>query len=195
MGDPDAPKNQNTLSDNKAAGPAMPDQGSEQPVEQGETALQPSASPPDADTLGSAAPRPKHVADPLRRKGGSKVAAFLNQPARTAGHYAKIPGPDASRDEYLHYLSELVFENRGLLSADILAGRTGGVVLDILVRRSGAIVWIKVDQSSGFPDIDKRVIEMVDRVDAFPPIPSYIDGPTWKLTLTMPFPVPDEVPP
>ena len=55
------------------------------------------------------------------------------------------------------------------------------------VLGDGTIARITVSQSSGYPDIDARVIQMVAAVGRFPPLPPWIDQPSWTSTSTCVF--------
>ena len=45
-------------------------------------------------------------------------------------------------------------------------------------------------QSSGYPDIDARVIKVVAAVGRFPPLPPWIDQPSWDINFHLRFPFP-----
>jgi TonB family protein len=101
---------------------------------------------------------------------------------------AAITGPAAARDEYLAHLVALVRPYVHVLPPELLQGRHGITSLAILVLRDGTIARITVAQSSGYPDIDARVIEMIAAIGRFPPLPRWIDQPSWELNFHLRFP-------
>ncbi len=106
-------------------------------------------------------------------------------PALRAMH---VPGPAATRDEYLAYCMTLVNRYRGILPLSLVGGRHGETVLSITVLDDGTIAHIAVKHSSGYRDIDARVEQMVAAVRRFPPLPQWIQASRVMLDFTMPFP-------
>ncbi len=51
----------------------------------------------------------------------------------------------------------------------------------MLVLDDGTVAMLRVGQSSGYPDIDLRVEEMIRAVGRFPPLPQWIQGPSIRL--------------
>ena len=90
---------------------------------------------------------------------------------RPPQHAAAVIGPPAVRDEYLARLVALVRPHLRLLQPGLLNGRHGTTSLAIRVLGDGTIARIAVSQSSGYPDIDARVIQIVASVGRFPPLP------------------------
>ena len=99
-----------------------------------------------------------------------------------------FPGAGASRDGYLDYLVTLTGQHMDLLPASVVGSRRGETVLRIAVRRDGVIDRIAVAQSSGYPDIDDRVEQMVAAVGRFPPVPDIFVGSPVELDLDFFFP-------
>lgn len=195
LGNPDAPRKSHTMSDSPPTGAATPKPGSEQPKLVGKTAEAAAAMTPSPTTLGRTVPAPKPVEKPMPKEGGAKAKASPG-PERIGGHHAKYPGPDASEDAYMKYITEMIEQNGYLLTPDQIGNRSGSGKLEITVRSNGAIVWVVVEESSGFPDIDKRAEEMVNRVGQFPPLPRYIEGPIVEFEYTFEFPaIPIRSPP
>ena len=97
-------------------------------------------------------------------------------------------GPAASRDEYLAYILELTKQHIDLLPLSYVAGRRGETVLSIRVLDDGTIARISIAESSGYPDIDRKVEEMVQAVRRFPPLPQWIQAPSIELNLQLRFP-------
>ena len=138
--------------------------------------------PPQPKDALAAKPLPKPppaLRQPLRREPGR--AHLLPRPAR-------FPGPAASRDEYLVYLAALARQHIGLLSRSLIAGRRGETVIDVLVLDNGTVAMMSVGQSSGYPDIDIRIEQMIRAVGRFPPLPQWFQGPSMRLEFRLQFP-------
>jgi len=103
-------------------------------------------------------------------------------------HYARFAGPAASRDQYLAYLVSLTRQHLGLLPLSFVGDRRGETVLTLVIRDNGAIGPISVARSSGYPDIDKRVEEMVAAVGRAPPLPQWFQGDAMELVFSIRFP-------
>ncbi|HEV8029888.1 MAG TPA: energy transducer TonB [Stellaceae bacterium] len=99
-----------------------------------------------------------------------------------------IPGPAATRDDYLAYLVTLTRRHIDLLPPAFVGGRRGETALAILVLGDGTIARIAVKDSSGYPDIDQRIEQMVTAVGRFPPLPQWYQQPAMDLTLRLRFP-------
>ena len=72
----------------------------------------------------------------------------------------------------------------------MLDGRRGTTSLAIRVLGDGTIARIAVLQSSGYPDIDARIMQIVAAVGRFPPLPPWIDQPSWDINFHLRFPFP-----
>ena len=105
-----------------------------------------------------------------------------------APHAARYPGPAATRDEYLAYLLTLTKQHFDLLPLSAIGDRQGETIVTILVLDDGTIARIGVSQSSGYPDLDRRVEQMVAAVGHFPPLPQWYQGPRVELNLRLRFP-------
>ncbi|HEX3536993.1 MAG TPA: TonB family protein [Stellaceae bacterium] len=101
---------------------------------------------------------------------------------------ARYPGPAATRDEYLAYLLTLTKQHFDLLPKAAVGDRQGETVVTILVLDDGTVARIGVSQSSGYPDIDARIEQMVAAVGRFPPLPQWYQGPRVELNLRLRFP-------
>ena len=99
-----------------------------------------------------------------------------------------IPGPAATRDDYLAYLVTLTRRHIDLLPPAFVGSRRGETALAILVLGDGTIARIAVKDSSGYPDIDQRIEQMVTAVGRFPPLPQWYQQPAMDLTLRLRFP-------
>jgi TonB family protein len=100
----------------------------------------------------------------------------------------EIPGPAATRDQYLAYLAPLMQRHIRLLPLSLVGRRRGETILTIRVRRDGTIARIAVKQTSGYPDIDARIEQTVAAVRRFPSLPQSFQGPSVDLNLRLRFP-------
>ena len=166
----------------KAATPAP------EPAPELKTALAAPESPPEP------LPRPDMALEPPpppKPKPNPKVA--LNRPDNAV----RIMGPSgwrvvgnepATRDEYLALLKALTQRHMNLLPASLIAGRRGDTFLSVLVLSDGTIARIAITRSSGYPDIDERVGQMVAAVGRFPPLPARFGDSSLALTMHLRFP-------
>ena len=147
-----------------------------------ETPLQTTAivPPPPSEKPQPSKPQPKPTAPQTPRR--------TEEPARTATHRAKYPGPTASRDEYLAYVHSLIRQHYNMLPLAMVGGRRGETRVEFLVLDDGTIAMVRVRQSSGYPDIDARVEQMIVAVRRVPPLPQWFQGPNMALILDLPFP-------
>jgi TonB family protein len=127
------------------------------------TALLPTATPPTATLPTSATPIP-------------------------APREAQVPGPDPARSDYFAHLVALTRGHLDMLPAAFLAGRRGQTVLSVVVLGDGTIGRISVKRSSGYPDIDTRIEQIVAAVGRFPPPPESFQRPSVELDFNLTFP-------
>jgi TonB family protein len=155
--------------------------------------------PPDGPELlrPEALALPAPALEPLPVKPAEPVAAAHRAPPQPAPPQigprqsaARAPGPPAARDEYLANLVMLVRPHLRLLSSDMLSGRSGTTSLAIRVLGDGTIARIAVSHSSGYPDIDTRVMQIIAAVGRFPPLPPWIRQPSWDINFHLRFPFP-----
>ena len=117
-----------------------------------------------------------------------------SQPVRRAQRFhfnprpGRFPGPAATRDEYLAYLAYLARQHIGLLSRSLVDGRRGETIINVLVLDDGTVAMLNVGLSSGYPDIDQRVEQMIRAVGRFPPLPQWFQGPSMMLQFRLEFP-------
>lgn len=130
---------------------------------------------------------PKQSAFQLPKPAGAQTP-HREQTPHEAPHYARYAGPAASRDEYLAYLVSLTRQHMNLLPMSIVGDRHGETVISVTVYDNGGIGPLGVIRSSGYPDIDKRIEEMVAAVGRFPPLPQWYQGNAVQLELTLKFP-------
>jgi TonB family protein len=141
------------------------------------------AAKPDApkpDPVPKPAPKPTPAAHQVPRR--------IEEPGNSAPRRARLPGPAATRDEYLAYMHSLIRQHYNLLSSAELGGRRGMVVVEFVVLDDGKIALLKIRRSSGYPDIDNRVAEMVAAVGRFPPLPQWFQGLAMPFEFGFPFP-------
>ncbi len=100
----------------------------------------------------------------------------------------QISGPDTARADYFSYLVTLTQRHFDMLPPAVLAGRRGETILHILVLNDGTITSIAVARSSGYPDIDARIEQMVEAVGRFPPLPQALSRPSLDVELRLFFP-------
>ncbi|MGH7047774.1 MAG: energy transducer TonB family protein [Stellaceae bacterium] len=140
------------------------------------------AKPPELRRLPAPKPQRKPASsahEPVRR---------VPQWGRLTARPAHIPGPAATRDEYLAYLAYLARRHIGLLSRSLIGDRRGETVIDVLVLDDGTVALLSVGQSSGYPDIDLRVEQMIRAVGRFPPLPQWFQGASMQLEFRLEFP-------
>ncbi len=140
-------------------------------------APQPAPLPPE--------PKPLPPVTPPVRKTVAMRAPPNPYPARRE---TRVPGPAATRDEYLAYCESLIRRNNGMLPDSFIGGRRGATRLSILVLDDGTIASVAVARSSGYPDIDERIEQMVAAVRRFPPLPQWDQQPSAKLIYVHVFP-------
>ncbi|HEV8680884.1 MAG TPA: energy transducer TonB [Stellaceae bacterium] len=148
-----------------------------------------SALPKPAPPAEPAAPPEEPAPAPLATPQAKRAVVTKRAPTQhPASRVASLPGPAATRDEYLAYCKMLIMRYRDLVPISLVGGRRGVTTLNILVYGDGTIGRIAVAQSSGYPDIDARVERMVAAVGRFPPLPQWIQRPNLLLQYNFPFP-------
>ena len=136
--------------------------------------------PPEKPPPPKPQPKPAQTTRPLPRGG--------EEPAHTDARPAKYPGPAATRDEYLAYVHSLIRRHYNLLPLAMVGSRHGEAQIEFVVLDDGTIAMIRVHHSSGWPDIDERVEQMILAVHHVPPLPQWFQGPSMALILNLPFP-------
>jgi len=138
-------------------------------------------------------PEPRAVAAPRPPPKPSLAAARLPmrrvpQHVNLLPRWAKYPGPAATRDDYLAYLAYLARQHIGLLSPGLIGGRRGETIINVLVLDDGTVAMLSVELSSGYPEIDERVEQMIRAVGRFPPLPQWYQGESMRLEFSLRFP-------
>jgi periplasmic protein TonB len=138
--------------------------------------------PPEPKKM--AAPKPPPKPAPAARRPVRRQSEWANLNPRPA----RIPGPAASRDEYLAYLAYLARQHIGLLTRSLIGSRRGETIINVLVLDDGTVAMLSVGLSSGYPDIDERIEQMIRAVGRFPPLPQWYQGPSMRLEFRLQFP-------
>jgi TonB family protein len=136
------------------------------------------------------APMPDPVPKPAPKPtpAAHRIPRPVEEPGNLAPRRGRYPGPAATRDEYLAYMHSLIRQHYNLLSPAVLGERRGMTVIEFVVLDDGKIALLKVRRSSGYPDIDNRVAEMVAAVGRFPPLPQWFQGLAMPFEFGFPFP-------
>lgn len=161
-----------------AAGPQQPSPAETQ------TAMTPAPPLPQPKP---APPNEHQPAFQLPKPSGAPNAQRAETP-REAPHAARYAGPAATKDEYLAYLVALTRQHMNLLPMSMVGNRRGETVVSVVVYDNGGIGPLGVTRSSGYPDIDERIEQMVRAVGKFPPLPQWYQGKAVQLELTLRFP-------
>jgi TonB family protein len=163
-----------------AAGEKQPEQSETQTATA--TATPPPIPPPK--------PAPPNEQNPVVHTPKPSGAAIPHreETPREAPRAARFSGPASSRDEYLAYLVSLTRQHIDLLPMSVVGTRRGETIVTVTVLDNGAIAHVSVLRSSGFPDIDQRIEQMVAAVGKFPPVPQWFQGDSLQLQLTLRFP-------
>jgi TonB family protein len=179
-GDPPPPAEKSAKTD----APPVETKPDEKP--QKTAALAPPPLPPAKPDAPKAEPVPKPPPKPTQ--AAHQTPRRVEEPANLAPRPAKFPGPAATRDEYLAYMHSLIRQHYNLLPASVLGNRRGMTVIEFVVLDDGKIALMKVRRSSGYPDLDNRVAEMVAAVGHFPPLPQWFQGIAMPFEFGFPFP-------
>jgi protein TonB len=159
-------------------------------------AKQPASATPPPQTARLVTPPPVPPPKPappdlpqlkLSKAAGAPVPPRDETP-QEAPRTARYLGPTASRDDYLAYLVTLTRQHIGLLPLSLIGSRRGETIVAVAVRDDGTIARVSVARSSGYPDIDEKVEQMVRAVVRFPPVPQWFQGNVMELELTLHFP-------
>jgi protein TonB len=145
-------------------------------------------APPPLPAAKPDAPKPDPVPKPAPKPAAHQVPRRVEEPGNLAPRPGRFPGPAATRDEYLAYMHSLIRQHYNLLSQAMLGERRGMTVIEFVVLDDGRIALVKVRRSSGYPDIDNRVAEMITAVGHFPPLPQWFQGLAMPFEFGFPFP-------
>jgi protein TonB len=139
-----------------------------------------------------AAPRTQAVLRTPKPLGSEWPLPLETDHPQAPVHAARLVGPAAIRDEYCARLLSLTLRNIGLLPLSAIGARHGQTSVQFRVTGDGTLNSVKVVQSSGYPDIDVRVAQMVLAVGRFPPLPQWIRGEWMDFTFDLRFPHPSQ---
>jgi TonB family protein len=147
-------------------------------------------APPPLPPAKPDAPKPDPVPKPAPKPtpAAHRVPKPVEDPANMAPRRGRFPGPAATRDEYLAYMHSLIRQHYNMLSSAMLGERRGMTVIEFVVLDDGKIALVKIRRSSGYPDIDNRVAEMISAVGHFPPLPQWFQGLAMPFEFGFPFP-------
>ena len=186
--------------DSGAVGPPKPEKGSDtEPPTQGAPAppapipdVKPadaSPEPPPAPTQVAAALPPPPPAPPKPAPPKKEAAIHLPKPdgmtlplpifadrPHAASRSGKVPGPNASRDEYCAYALSLIQQHLNLLPAAFVGARHSDTEVEFTLRADGSITDVRVVRGSTYQDIDEKVAQMVWAVGRFPTLPAWTPG-------------------
>jgi len=151
------------------------------------TVAPPAVPPPKPPPPKPAPPKPQTPAV-QPPKPSAPTTARREETPREAPRAARYVGPASTRDEYLAYLVSLTRQHIDLLPMSFVGSRRGQTIVTVAVQDNGTINHISVARSSGYPDIDERIAQMVAAVRKFPPVPQWFQGSTLELELTLRFP-------
>ena len=146
--------------------------------------------PPPLPPAKPDAPKPDPILKPPPKPSPAahQTPRRVDDPANLAPRRARFPGPAATRDEYLAYMHGLIRQHYRLLPQSMLGDRRGMTVIEFVVLDDGKIALLKVRRSSGYPDIDQRIEEMIEAVGRFPPLPQWFQGLAMPFEFGFPFP-------
>jgi len=147
-------------------------------------------APPPLPQAKPDAPKPDPVPKPAPKPtpAAHQVPRRVEEPGNMAPRRGRFPGPAATRDEYLAYMHSLIRQHYNMLSQAMLGDRRGMTVIEFVVLDDGRIALLKIRRSSGYPDIDNRIAEMVAAVGHFPPLPQWFQGLAMPFEFGFPFP-------
>jgi protein TonB len=143
--------------------------------------------PPPVPVPKPAPPKERPSPFNMPKPSGAHVPRREETP-RDAPRSARYPGTAATKDEYLAYLVSLTRQHINLLPLSFIGERRGETVISVVVYENGRIGALGVVRSSGYPDIDQRIEQMVAAVGKFPPLPQWYQRNAVQLELTLRFP-------
>jgi TonB family protein len=182
----DKPKGDPPAADKPAKNETPPAETKPPEKPQQTAALAPPPLPPAKPDTPKPDPVPKPAPKPT--PAAHRVPKPVEDPANMAPRRGRFPGPAATRDEYLAYMHSLIRQHYNMLPTAMLGDRRGMTVIEFVVLDDGKIALLKIRRSSGWPDIDSRVAEMVAAVGHFPPLPQWFQGLAMPFEFGFPFP-------
>jgi protein TonB len=183
----------------------------ERPIEP-QPALQPEPPPPrpviqtseesvkgttDRGGATPAAPAPHPGAGAKPTQAAPAAPGTTLPPAAPAKSAAQMSfgGVGTTSLEHSQYLAEVkhqILQFGYKLDERMARGRTGDVMVAVLVSNNGTLVSATIETSSGYRDIDRAATQMVELAAPFPPLPTPSPNGGVRLGFEVEFPV--EVP-
>jgi periplasmic protein TonB len=152
--------------------------------------------PPPPPVPRKLAVRPPKPVPPRPEKAQPNPAAAPSQPApaavaapQTAYAPTPVPAPVPSREVtpgYLALLSAWLENHKRYPDSARQRGEEGRLVLRFTIDRSGRVLGFAVAQSTGYPDLDASIEEMM-RGAVLPPFPAIMTQPRIDVSVTIRF--------
>ena len=159
--------------DSEAPEQEAPKDAREQMAAAGAVPPPPPKPAPPTDKLKG--PETKPSTNPQLRIGGNLAPTSRpDAPSHVESKSAKVPGPDATEDEYIKYIAEVANQHLQSVPESLRAQARSWIAFNIFIRRNGEILWVTVTESSGVPALDAQVAKTLEAIGRFAPVPSYI---------------------
>jgi periplasmic protein TonB len=156
--------------------------------------------PPPPKPVAKKPPKPVHRRqEPPSQPSPAALPALPAEPARpvatpmaspqTASAATQVPAPVPSPDASAGYralLSSWLDSHKRYPEASRQRGEEGRAVLRFAVDRSGRVLDYAVTSSSGYPDLDQSIEEMM-RGATLPPFPAGMPQPRMEISVTIRF--------
>jgi protein TonB len=116
-------------------------------------------------------------------------------PAKSAAQmsFGGVGTTSLEHNQYLAEVKHQILQFGYKLDEKIARGRTGDVMVAVLVSNNGTLVSATIETSSGYRDIDRAATQMVELAAPFPPLPTPSPSGGVRLGFEVGFPV--EAPP
>lgn len=164
------------------------------PPETSVAAVEPTPPPPPPKPVAKKPPKPvqRHEEPPQPSQAylpASPAPAAPSAPPQTASAAtpmpAPVPSPEASAG-YRALLSAWLESHKHYPDTARERGEEGRAVLRFAVDRSGRVIDYAVTKSSGYPDLDESIEEMM-RGANLPPFPAGMPQPRMEISVTIRF--------
>ena len=146
------------------------------------------AAPPPAPRPARPAPRPS-TAPRTAQTPGMRLQDYPPQTSSLGGpsssSFDQSMGDGGARNDYLSRVYRHVDPHRDYPAAARAARQHGRVVTRVTINRSGELLDIRLDRSSGWPLIDNAEIAAIRRAMPLPPVPDGMRGDPVVLVLPM----------
>ena len=145
-------------------------------------------APPPGPTIGPGEgpvlPSPGARSGSADQGPGGASGAGLGRKGTGAGAFGQGEGPG---DDYLDRLRRWLAKYKRYPPDAIKRKQQGTVVVEFVLARDGTVLDAHIERSSGFPLLDRAVIELLDRASPVPPLPDRYEGERAKLALPIDF--------